>query len=272
MNSKFTGGRTGNDIAADNKAQENIGLQEAQIRQQAHADDAVLAQRQQLMDAVKNAPSVARQNAAISALSVFNQNNGNDKDRVERAQERAASLEAAKWQYRTQHEQWGQTHALDLAKQGFTEHEARQKQNDDVLRARYTLDGKLNSAEYLKAKQYQDAYLASKNQDAGGLNPELAHEIALSYEMANARPMFDSVKSLVGAGAPNSNTPQQSRFIDKRSSLRGEELQRADGTWVLRRDANGAGFFGGNADAAKDAVINKQLTEYEAGLNAAKKQ
>jgi hypothetical protein len=277
MNSTFADGRTGNAIASDNKAQEKIGLQEAQIRQQTHADDAMLAQRQQLMDAVKNAPTVARQNAAINALSVFNQSNTSDKDRVERGQERAASLEAAKWQYRAQHEQWAQTHTLDLAKQGFTEKQARQKQNDDMIRA-LSMDpskGTLDADKYAKNLAFATSTLAGLKdangvptpKDLGDADADTMKNIRLGMGARDATPRFDSVLKPLGLGASQPMNLDQSMATDVRDGIGGPEYL-INGSWIPENSITGASIFGHGGNNEQRARLEAQVAEYRRQLAA----
>jgi hypothetical protein len=272
MNSNFAGGRTGNDIAADNKAQENIGLQEAQIRQQAHADDAVTAQRQQLMDAVRNAPTVARQNAAISALSVFNQNNASDKDRAERAQERAASLRAAQYQYQIAHEDRMQVREMEAHKQGFTEHEARQKQNDDMIRA-LSMDpstGKLNPEKYAKNIAYATSTLAdlkdangrSTPKDLGSATPDVMKGIRLGMEARDAKPYGDDLLKVVGLGASTPMNIAQSIPTDKRNGIGGPEYL-INGSWIPANRITGASIFGYGGNNEQERWLDEQLAAYK---------
>jgi hypothetical protein len=278
MNSKFAGGRTGNDIAADNKAQENIGLQEAQVRQQAHADDAVLAQRQQLMDAVKNAPSVARQNAAVGALNVFNQQVGGDKDRVERAQERAASLRAAQYQYQTAHEDRMQVREMEAHKQGFTEHEARYKQNEDTLRALSTdQTGKLNPEKYAQNSAFATSTLAGLKdangrptpKDLGSADAELMKNIRLGMEARDAKPYGDSVLKPLGLGASQPMSLSQSMPTDKRPGIGGPEYL-INGSWIPANRITGASMFGYGGNNEQVERLDEQVVAYQKQLGARK--
>jgi hypothetical protein len=279
MNSTFASGRTGNDIAADNKAQEKIGLQEAQIRQQAHADDAVLAQRQQLMDAVKNAPSVARQNAAVGALSVFNQNNASDKDRAERAQERAASLRAAQYQYQTAHEDRMQVHEMEAHKQGFTEQQARRKQNDDMIRA-LSMDpskGTLDADKYAKNLAFATSTLAGLKdtngvptpKDLGDADPDTMKNIRLGMGARDATPRFDSVLKPLGLGASQPVNLDQSMATDVRDGIGGPEYL-INGSWIPENSITGASIFGYGGNNEQRARLEAQVAEYQKQLAARK--
>jgi hypothetical protein len=279
MNSKFAGGKTGNDIAATNAVNDTTNLAAAKQLQAEQA--ARSAAHDEQVERARLEGNIYSSNGATqrAAVNMYDQHLATQRDLAgiaERKDVAEKGLQASA-NYRAAQMAW-ERHVADVSQQhwnaeqdqqhkqfGVTRHDIALKQNDDLLRAKHTVNGTLDSAGYNAEKQFTAQALAANNLDIAAADPQYMNDTGLSYDSSQVKPMFNGLRSLFGAGAPNSNTPQQSRFVAKRPSLFGEQIQRADGTWVNRKDVNGAGFLGGSANAATDAMIDRQIDEATKG-------